>query len=368
MKNALPSIESANVRGKKVFVRCDFDVLLEGATSNQQLAISDDVRLVSGISTIEYLLENGATVIAAGHLGRPGGQFSISNFQFSNVDKKFSLEPVAKWFSEEFPGSNIEETSLGDFKAWKIKESFYVLENLRFYTEEEDPTTPSGQEFVRKLASLAEIYVNEAFGSSHRSHASIVGVPSLIPHFAGFHLQKEIKILSNIIENPKKPFTFIVGGAKIETKLPLVSKMHRFADYVLVGGEIAVQDKVLIKEQHEEILGHKAMLIVADTNSEKTDITQKSLENFLQIVSRSGCIVWNGPMGFLEKGFGDSTLNLAKGILDSSAYKVVGGGDTIAFLNKHGLLEKFDFASTGGGAMLEFFSGQSLPGILALQN
>lgn len=349
----LPSLESADVKNKRVFVRCDFDIPLEVVKSTQQVAISDDTRLVSGASTIEYLLENNATVIAAGHLGRPEG-----------YDEKLSIEPIVQWFAGEFPGTDIKPTHLGGLKAWKLKENFYILENLRFDKGEEE----NDSSFFHKLAYLADIYVNEAFGASHRSHASIVGVASLIPHFAGFHLQKEIKILTNIIENPRKPFTFIVGGAKIETKLPLISKMHKFADYVLVGGELAEQDRVLIEEQHKNTVNQKAMLLIADLNSDKTDITQKSLENFLQIVSRSGCIVWNGPMGFLEKGFTDSTELLAKGVLESGAYKVVGGGDTIAFLNKHNLLDKFDFVSVGGGAMLEFLSGQTLPGILALQS
>ena len=355
----LPSLESASVKNKRVFVRCDFDVPLseQSTINNQQLTILDDTRLVSGISTVEYLLEEGATVIAAGHLGRPAKQLT-------NEDLKFSLEPIAEWFVEEFPGASIKETHIGGFKAWKLKENFYILENLRF-DEGEEKNDPS---FSHKLAYISDVYVNEAFGASHRAHSSIAGVPSLIPHFAGFHLQKEIKILTNIIENPKKPFTFIVGGAKIETKLPLISKMHRFADYVLVGGELAEQNEVLIKEQHGITNDFKAMLLVAELNPNKTDISPMSIENFKQIIMRSSCIVWNGPMGFIEENHDFGTLELANAILKSSAYKVVGGGDTVAFLNKHGLLSKFDFVSTGGGAMLEFLSGVSLPGIIALQN
>lgn len=349
----LPSVHDANVNVKRVFVRCDFDVpiIQQSANSDQPLVIADETRLISSISTIEYLLENGATVIAGGHLGRPVGR-----------DKKFSLEPIAKWFEKELSGSNLSNTELGGFSGWKIKENFYILENLRFDKREEE----NDHAFAMGLSNLADIYVNEAFGSSHRFHASIVGIASLLPHFAGFHLTKEVKILRNVLENPKRPLTIIIGGAKIETKLPLVSKMHRFADYVLVGGELAEQDKILIKEQHENITGQKAMLLVADLNSEKTDIMPMSLENFEQIIQSSKCIVWNGPMGFLEKGFEDSSLTLAKAIIASSAYKVVGGGDTVGFLNKHGLLDKFNFVSVGGGAMLKFLSGESLPGLVAL--
>lgn len=329
----------------------------ESVVSSQKLAVADETRLVSSIGTIEYLLDRGATVIAAGHIGRPNPVYSIQN-------TVYSLLPVAEWFAEEFPGSSLIKTELDGFSAWQIKRNLFVLENLRFYKEEEE----NSSEFAVALADLADLYVNEAFGSSHRAHASIVGVPKLLPHFAGFHLSKEIKILSSLLQNPRRPLTIIVGGAKIETKLQLISSMHRFADYVLIGGKLADEDKILIKEQHEDITSKKALLLVADNSPEKTDITRISLENFIQVVLRSKCVVWNGPMGFVEKGMDESSLKLAEAIIASSAYKVVGGGDTIGLLNKHGLLDKFDFASSGGGAMLEFLSGQSLPGIIALQN
>jgi len=194
----LPSLESANVNEKRVFVRCDFDIpLTQQSTNNNQQTTIDETRLVSSIGTIEYLLDRGATVITAGHLGRPGGQFSISNFQFSNINKELSLKPVAEWFAEEFPGSSLIKTELDGFSAWQIKRNFYILENLRFYKEEEE----NSSEFAVALADLADLYVNEAFGSSHRAHASIVGVPKLLPHFAGFHLSKEIKILSVLLQN-----------------------------------------------------------------------------------------------------------------------------------------------------------------------
>ena len=373
MSLMLPSLESANVNEKRVFVRCDFDVPLSeqpaspagrSTINNQQLTVADDTRLVSAVSTIEYLLEQGATVIAAGHLGRPGDQYQISNIKSQMFENEFSLRPIAEWFAEEFPGASLYKMQLNGFPAWQIKRNFYILENLRLFDGEE----ANSQEFAEKLADLADIYINEAFGSSHRAHTSMIGVPKLLPHYAGFHLSKEVKILSNLLANPKRPLTIIVGGAKIETKLPLVSKMHSFADYVLVGGELAEQDKILIKEQHKDITSQKALLIVADLNKDKSDITNMSLENFLQIISRSKCVVWNGPLGFIEEGMVESSLKLAEAIIASSAYKVVGGGDTVAFLNQHNLLSKFDFVSTGGGAMLQFLSGKSLPGIIALQN
>ena len=338
-------VSDAEVKDKKVFVRCDLDATYEG------LKITDSTRLVSCISTIEYLLESGASVIAAGHLGRPDG-----------IEEKYSMFPVAKWYADQF-NSQLEEIKLDDFKAWKIKKNFIILENLRFFKEEEE----NDPDFSKKLAKLADIYVNEAFGSSHRKHASIYGVAELLPHFAGFHLAKEIKILSRILDNPIRPLTVIMGGAKIETKLPLISKMHTIADYVLVGGELAEQTKILAHEEHKKIRGQKAELVIADMISDKSDITMDSVKKFEEVIYKNGMIVWNGPMGFLEKGKEETTLRLSQAIISSKAYKIVGGGDSVSFLNKHKLIDKFDFASVGGGAMLEYLSGEKLPGIEVLE-
>ncbi|OGH48272.1 MAG: hypothetical protein A3A51_00535 [Candidatus Levybacteria bacterium RIFCSPLOWO2_01_FULL_39_10] len=417
----LKSIQDADVKNKKVFVRCDFDIPLvargpvagflpESSRSRntdmravgspaapvkqassftsfvrstsatpRNFEIVDDTRLISSISTIEYLMEEGANVIIAGHLGRPSTEFKIQNSKFKINESEFSLRPIAKWYDEQFSAYS-KKSKLNDFPGWEINTNLFLLENLRFFEGEENPSSSSGQEFVKKLSSLADIYVNEAFGASHRNHASIVGVASLLPHFAGFHLLKEIKILSRILENPKRPLTVIIGGAKIETKLPMVKKMHSFADYILVGGEIAEQTKILMDEEHRKIRGQKADLIVAKLTTDKYDITDESLSEFLEIIKKSETIVWNGPMGKINSKFeirnsklsegdeGYTSLKLAEAIIESKAYKVVGGGDTIGFLNQHGLLSKFDFASVGGGAMLEFLSGVKLPGLVALGN
>ncbi len=346
MEYKFNNLSDARVKGKRVLVRCDFDVPINAGK------IEDDSRIVSGISTIEYLLDEGATVIAAGHLGRPDG-----------FSEKLSTRIIAEWFDKELSGISISATHIGGLKAFKLKDNFYLLENLRFDKGEEE----NSNEFAHKLAYISDIYVNEAFSVSHRAHASVVGVAKLLPHFAGFHLTKEIKVLSKILNNPKRPLTMIIGGAKIETKLPLISNMHRFADYVLVGGELAEQTKVLVKEQHEKITGQKAMLFVADLNSDKFDITVNSIENFEQIIERSETIVWNGPMGFIEEGHTNGTIELAKLINDSKAYKVIGGGDTIGFLQNKNLIDKFDFISVGGGAMLEFLAGIKLPGLEVLE-
>lgn len=349
-------LKNANVKGKTVFLRADLDTPLSESRS-----IEDDTRLRACLPTIEYLLKQNAKIIIAGHLGRPKG-----------VDKALSLEPVAKWFDLRFKINDLRIGKREEFEGWEIGESIFLLENLRF-CEGEEKNDP---EFAKKLASLAGIYVDDAFAMCHRNHASIVGITNLLPHFAGFHLQQEIEVLSQVLKNPKRPLVVIIGGKKIETKLPLVEKMHRIADYVLVGGKIAEETRALVRVQHKKIAGSKAVLLIADAKPDGSDITEKDAENFLQIIGLAKTIVWNGSMGITsrkpqvksqkidsEKG----TKLIAEGIIKSSAYSIVGGGDTVEYLNKLGVLNKFSFTSTGGGAMLSFLSGEKLPGLAALE-
>ncbi len=372
----LPLPKSKDVFGKNVFLRADLDVPLSqpSTINNKQLTIEDDTRLKASLPTIEYLLKHNAKVIIAGHLGRPKG-----------IDKSLSLEPVARWFLKEFKIrnlkfefklkiENLKLTKLGGFDGWQIADNLFLLENLRFYPGEEQ----NDLEFAEKLASLAQVYVNDAFAMCHRKHASIVGVTCFLPHFAGFHLAKEVKTLSHATENPKRPLVVIVGGKKIETKLPLVEKMHRIADYVLVGGKIAQETATLLRIQHEKAPSHGGLLIVADSNEDGSDIVPTDAETFLQIINKAKTIIWNGSMGIIgneelkiknEKwGSEAGTRKIVKAIIKSGAYSVVGGGDTVEYLNKLGVLSKFSFASTGGGAMLAFLSGEKLPGIEALIN
>ena len=344
----LGKIKDADIKNKMVLLRADLDVPLANGK------ISDDMRLQASVETIRYLLGEAKTVIIIGHLGRPDGK-----------DDKFSLKPVAEWIFKQFKlqNSELRIKDIEGLMGWEITDKLILLENLRFYKEEEK----NDLDFSQKLASLAEIYVNDAFASSHRVHASIVGITKYLPSFAGLRLEKEVQELSKVLENPKRPLVVIIGGAKIETKLPLVEKMHHFADYVLVGGEIAENDKVLLKVQHEKITGRKSILLVADLMGDNKDITIKSAENFLQVCQDAGCVVWNGPMGQVEnENYQAGTEILAKGLSNSKPYKIVGGGDTIAYLKKINLLEKFDFVSTGGGAMLEFLAGVKLPGLEVL--
>lgn len=344
----LKNLKDEDVKDKKVFLRADLDVLVKNGQ------VTDDLRLQAWFPTLEYLLKNQAEVFLAGHLGRPAHQ-----------EPELSLRPIAKWVNSQLElHSELEEIEINGFKAFKTNGNITVLENLRFFKEEEE----NNEEFSKKLASLAQIYVNDAFASSHRAHASIVGITKYLPSFAGIHLQEEVKELSKILDNPKRPMCFILGGAKIETKLPLVEKMHKFADFVLVGGELAEQTKILLKVQHEKLSDKKSALIIADLNSNSKDITEKSAQNFLQIAQTCETIVWNGPMGLVEDvKQRQGTHLLAMGLSKILGFKVVGGGDTLDFLRKEKLLDGFSFVSMGGGAMLEFLAGEVLPGIKVLE-
>ena len=359
----LPLLKDANVSGKTVFLRADLDVPLSQQTTpnKQQTTIEDDTRLLSAIPTIEYLLKQNCKIIIAGHLGRPTGL----NHESRSKNHELSLRPVAQWFANRFQINDSRFTKIGEFEGWEIGPNLFLLENLRFYAGEEanDP------EFTKKLASLADVYVNDAFAMCHRNHASIAGTTHFLPHFAGFHLEKEIDNLTRAMENPKRPLVVIVGGKKIETKIPIVSKMHRLADYVLVGGKIAEESQAFLKVRHEKIQGKKSVLLVADSTPDGLSITEKSLYNFLDIIPLAGTIIWNGSMGFIGKKEDkfQGTRKVAEAIIKSKSYSVVGGGDTVEFLRRIKLIDKFSFASTGGGAMLSFLSGEKLPGLVALE-
>jgi len=358
MDTPFKTIREAHIQGKRVLLRVDFNVSLA-----EDGSIVDDTRIKKSLPTIELLLRNDNKLIIISHLGRP-----------EKRDKENSLAPVALRLQELL---NKTVTLVDDFLSEQGKtqlsgqqeNEILLLENIRFYKEEQE--NDSG--FAKKLSALGDCYVNDAFGVSHRNDASIVGIPQFLPSFMGLLLEKEVASISSLVKNPSRPFVAIIGGAKIETKLPLVEKMHQFADYVLVGGKIAEETKVLLKVQHEKVNpptgGRKSALLVADLNNEETDITPKDTENFLQIINLAQTIVWNGPVGKTEgneKNLEIGTAKLAKGIAESGAYTVVGGGDTIGYLRKIGLLDKFSFVSTGGGAMLEFLSGEKLPGIEVL--
>lgn len=364
----LPDITKTDVRGKTIFLRSDLDVPLSGSF-DKEFIIDDDNRLLAGFPTVKHLLNNGANVIMGGHLGRPSYKCQMTNFkcQMTNEDKQFSLEPIAKWFVKKADLRTFEKIKIGNFEGWRLADNFGLLENLRFYEGEET----NDSEFSKQLASLAQIYVNDAFAMSHRNHASVVGVCSILPHFAGLRLMEEVATLSLLIQNPKRPLVVIIGGKKIETKLPLVEKMYKFADYVLVGGKIAEQSGAFLQVQNEKIESKKAKLLVAKLNSEKSDITKESLDEFIKIIRLAKTVIWNGPMGIIgPKGESlkteEGTREIAKAVSEDGTFKIVGGGDTVEFLEKIKITDKFSFISTGGGAMLSFLSGEKLPGLEAL--
>lgn len=304
----LPIINET-LAGKKVLIRGDVDV---------PLSPFDDTRLRAIKPTIDYLLGLNCEVILCGHLGRPNG-----------VDPSLSTKPIQEYFP-------------------KIK----VLENLRF-----DPREETNEESLAKeLAALAEVYVNEAFAACERNHASIVGVPKYLPHFAGFRLAKEIEVLNNLLNNSARPMLAIIGGAKLETKLPVISQMAQVADAVIVGGKLL-----------QEFSGDVPRILSLSLTPDTKDVTLDSISKIESHISNAKTIVWNGPMGFIENyTYQVGTRRIAELVAASSAYKVVGGGDTIAFVSKLGLLDKFDWVSTGGGSMLKFLAGEKLPGIEAL--
>lgn len=311
------------IQGKKVLLRLDIDVpLIDGR-------IQDDFRLRAGLPTLKLCLENASEVIVMGHIGRPLGE-----------DKSLSVEPIYDWYKEK----------LGEVGG-KLK----ILENLRFEEGEEK----GDLDYAKELAALGEVYVNEAFAAYHQA-ASTTVLPTLLPHFAGLQFVREVGKLREVRENPKKPLVAIIGGAKVEDKLPVVEAMAKIADYVLVGGKIAGEVSRVKSLESGNVL-------VGELNEEETDITKKAAEEWKPIISKAKMIVWNGPMGKVEEPRNFMTHEVANLVIQSNAETILGGGDTITYLGKLGLLERFSFVSTGGGAMLKFLIEGTLPTIEALK-
>src|SRR3989344_4309214 len=345
-----------DISGKRVFVRGDIDAPLQFPISNSQFSkITDDTRLKDIWPTIEYLLKQNCQVVLAGHLGRPGGK----------VVPELSGRPVAEWFSQKMSNEQssmgnqlaISDEKIGSFGGFRVSEDLAVLENLRFDSREEK----NDEGFARELASLAEVYVNESFAESHREVASIVGVAKLLPHYGGFRLAKEVEVLSGILENPRRPLVVVIGGAKLETKLPVISKMAEVADFVIVGGKLL--SEIIVGSP---IMAMEKVKLLRQTENGK-DCTLESIDRCQTLLQTAGTIVWNGPVGRIEDiNYQVGTKRLAELIVGSKSYKVIGGGDTVGFGDKLGLTDKFDWVSSGGGSMLRFLAGEELPGITAL--
>lgn len=395
-------IQSASWRNKTVLVRCDFDTPIKNGK------ITDDSRLRAALPTINFLLQKKVKqIILIGHLGRPKGQ----------VVPELSLEPVTKHLEKllsschpERSGAKSRDLKINfinqftDYlprrKAGRLQITNYkivLLENLRFNPAEEK----NDKTFAKQLANLADIYINEAFAVSHRSAASVDAIKKYLPSYAGLNLEAEIKNLSTILEKPQKPFVAIIGGAKIETKLPIIQQFLKTADYILIGGAIAndflvaqgieVRESLVDKDYIDEakkilykskILNSKfekkfkiqnsQLLLPTDYvwhNNKILDISKKTIKKYCAIIKSAKTIVWNGPMGFFEdKKFAQGTNEIAKAILNSQAHAVIGGGETGEAVKSKVKSQKLKskkniFISTGGGAMLEFLGGKKLPGI-----
>lgn len=346
----MKTLSDFNFNGKKVLIRCDFNVPL-----SDDGQILDDFRIKEAIPTIRYLVENNARVIIISHLGEPEGK----------IIPKLSLDLAAQRLAEL---SNFTVTRIPDLDGNIDKEAIskigegeiFVLENLRFHIEE----TENNLEFAKDLASLADIYVNEAFSVDHRAHASVALVPKFLPSAAGLLLEKEITNLNKVLESPARPMTAIIGGKKVETKTKFINKVSQIADFVLIGDLL---EKEII-EKNITLNNPQKVFSAKDHLSDPT-IEEDTIKLFTEKIMQSKTVVWNGPLSQTENPqYAQGTLKIANAIIESGAFSVVGGGETIEFIKKQGIINSFSHVSTGGGAVIAYLSGEKLPGIEALDN
>ena len=390
------TVKDINVKGKKVIVRCDFNVPLKDGS------ITDDTRITAALPTIKYLIEQDAAVILMSHLGRPEGEANM----------KYTLKPVADRLSELlgmdviFAQSDVVVDEDVKAKAASLEGGkVMLLENVRFRKEE----TKNGAEFAKELASLAEIFVNDAFGTAHRAHASTAGVADYLPAVSGFLIEKEIKFLGNAVENPDRPFVAIMGGAKVGDKISVIENLLNKVDTLIIGGGMAytfykamgleIGTSILDAESIDlaaelldkaEAKGVK-MLIPVDVVCAKEfknetemltcsredmpsdmmgmDIGPETVALYKEEIAKAETVVWNGPMGVFEmENFAKGTFEIAKALSESKAITVIGGGDSAAAVEQFGLADKMTHISTGGGASLEFLEGKELPGVAVLED
>jgi len=388
------SVEDIDVKGKRVLVRCDFNVPLEGGV------ITSDKRIVASLPTIQYLLGQGAAVILCSHLGRPKGAF----------DPAFSLKPVAARLSELLARQVKMAADVVGESAQSLAENLQpsevlLLENVRF----EPGETKNDPALSKQFAALADIFVNDAFGSAHRAHSSTEGVSKFLPSVCGFLIEKELTVMGGALDNPKRPFIAILGGAKVSDKIGVINNLMDKVDKLIVGGGMAYtfykarggkigtsiceDDKLevaaaILKKAKENkvnfilpldnVVGNR---FANDTDSmvcpagefpdgyEGMDIGPKTRELFAAEIEGAGTIVWNGPMGVFEfEKFAGGTRAIAKAVSESGAVSIIGGGDSAAAVEKLGYADKVTHISTGGGASLEFLEGLVLPGIACLMD
>ncbi len=388
------SIEDIDVSGKRVLVRCDFNVPLKDGV------ITDDKRIRESLKTINYLREHGAKLILCSHLGRPKGEFA----------PEFSMAPVAKRLSELLGvevklASDVVGASAQKLASELKPGEVLLLENVRF----EKGETKNDPELSKKFASLAEIYVNDAFGTAHRAHSSTAGVADYLPAVCGYLIQKEISIMGGALENPKRPFVAILGGAKVSDKIGVINNLLEKVDTLIIGGGMAYtflrakgydigkslceNDKLELASEmmdKAQAKGVKFLIpidnIVGREYNENTefmtidsdelpndwmglDIGPKTSKLFADAIKGAGTVVWNGPMGVSEwKNFANGTIAVAKAVAESGAISIIGGGDSAAAVEKLGFADKMTHISTGGGASLEFLEGLVLPGIACLND
>lgn len=389
------TLKDYDYSGKKVLVRCDFNVPMD-----EGLNITDEIRITSSLPTINYLIEKGAKVVLMSHLGRPKG----------SPNPKYSLAPVAKRLSELLNKKVLfaaDDLVVSD-KVREMIDSLNngdvaLLENTRFRKEEEK----NGERFAQDLASLGDLYVNDAFGTSHRAHASNVGVSNILPSAVGFLVEKEIEIMVNALEEPVRPLVAIIGGAKVSDKIGVIENLLNIVDVLLIGGGMAYTflkaktcgvGQSLLEEDKVELakdLMHMAIaqdvslvlpkdIVVAkefknDTEFKTVDIDQipddwmgldigeKTIKKFTDIIADAKTVIWNGPMGVFEMdNFSRGTFAVAEALAESTGTTIIGGGDSAAAVEKAGLADKITHISTGGGASLELLEGKELPGIAAI--
>lgn len=389
------TVKDVDVSGKRVLLRCDFNVPLSDGE------IKDDKRIRAAMPTIEYLVSKGAKIILTSHLGRPEGEYK----------EEFSLLPVAKRIQELLgkkilfvPSNNVVNDNVKNILIGMTNGTVALLENVRFRKEE----TKNDTEFSKDLASLADIFVNDAFGTAHRAHASTAGVASYIPAVSGFLIEKELEFLGASLDNPKRPFVAILGGAKVADKILLIEKLIEKADTIIIGGGMAytflkaqgyeigksILDKTSIElakniMQKAKEKGVKLLLPVDvkvarefsnDSESKEVsidaiptdfmgmDIGHSTAESFSKEIKKAATVLWNGPMGVFEMdNFENGTRAVAKAMTQCEGITVIGGGDSAAAISKFGMEDGITHISTGGGASLEYLEGKELPGVAVLQ-
>lgn len=346
----MKTLKNFNVENKRILVRCDFNVPLD-----KKGKILDDFRIKQTLPTIKYLIDNKAKIILMSHLDPESTGVVDKKYNYNNVARRlsdllgFSVDKV-----DDCIGVEAEDQS-STLEPGQV----LLLENLKFYKEEID----NDEEFAKKLSLLGDIYVNDAFGSCHRNYASVVRLPQLMPNCAGLLLEKEIESLDKVIKNPEKPMIAIVGGTKVGTKAKFINNISKVADFVIISGLIAKE----IKEKNIKLkYPEKIVSPLGDLSA--LDISKESIKMIREKIMQAKTILWNGPFGkFEEKKYAKGTLEIAKAIIDSHAFSVVGGGETVEFLDKQGMIDKFSHVSTGGGAMLSYLAGEELPGIEVLR-